>query len=58
MTKNSSGLINLIANDREAMDYFKSLSDSIKIQIIRQSEKIETLDKLREEAKSLLKSGV
>ncbi len=35
MTKNSSGLINLIANDREAMDYFKSLSDSIKIQIIR-----------------------
>lgn len=55
MTKKCSGLISLIANDREAMDYFKTLPDHLKIQITRQSDKIATVDELREEANSLLK---
>ncbi len=55
MTKKGSGLINLLANDREAMDYFKTLPDGIKVQISKQSEKIVTIGKLREEANSFLK---
>ena len=47
MMKKYSGLIDLIGNNREAMDYFKTLPDSIKTQISKQPEKIATIDKLR-----------
>lgn len=55
--KNYPGLINLIANDREAMNYFRALPDHIKIQISKHSDKVTTIDQLRAEANSLQRNG-
>lgn len=57
MMKKCSGLIHLIANDRKAMDYFKTLPDGIKIQISKQPEKITTINRLHEEAITLLRNN-
>ncbi len=43
-------LISLIAQNREAMTYFKTLPDKIKCELSKNAEKIGTIESLKEHA--------
>ena len=48
MNREYTDLISLIAQNREAMTYFKMLPDKIKSELSKQSDQIKTFDSLKE----------
>lgn len=50
-------LISLIAENRSAMDYFKSLPDSIKVKLVKMASRIDSLETLKAYAEQLSTSS-
>lgn len=53
-----SDLISLIAEDQDAMAYFKTLPDDIKCELSKNADKIGTMDDLKETADNIKKKAV
>lgn len=53
----NSDLISLIAQNREAMAFFKTLPDEIKCALSKKAERIETLEDLKQNAASYQKDA-
>lgn len=50
LNREYTDLISLIAQNREAMTYFKTLPDKIKSELSKQADQIRTIESLKEQA--------
>ncbi len=57
MIKEYPDLISLIAHNREAMTYYKTLSDHTKCELSKNADQIRTIEGLKKHAASVIKRG-